>query len=235
MLPVIIYYHNFILNFRQKKMLMLFNLSDHNSIANQFVSELRDKNVQTDRARFRRNMRKLGQIMAYEISKRLKYKPKSVETPLGTSVVMIPENNPVLLTVLRAGLPYFEGFLDYFDQSDCGFVGAYRDESTDEIVIHMDYIATPPITEREVILIDPMLATGKSVVNGINKVLKSGRPSHIHIAALVAAPEGIKYTEEHVTTPHSLYTCAVDEKLNELFYIVPGLGDAGDLSFGPKI
>lgn len=214
---------------------MIFNLSDQNSIANQFISELRDKNVQVDRARFRKNMKKLGQIMAYEISKHLSYRQESVVTPLGTSDIAMPAAHPLLFTILRAGLPYFDGFLDFFDRSDCGFVGAYRDESHAEVVIQLDYLSSPGVDGREVILIDPMLATGKSVVNGINKIMKNGQPSHIHIAALVAAPEGVEYVLQHISVPHSLYTCALDDKLNDHFYIVPGLGDAGDLSFGPKL
>lgn len=212
-----------------------FNLSNHDSIANQFISELRDKNIQVDRARFRNNMKKLGQIMAYEISKKLHFAERTIVTPLGSSRIRLPERNPVLLTILRAGLPYFEGFLDYFDHANCGFVGAYRDESGADIVIHLDYVSLPEIEGREVILIDPMLATGKSIVNAINKMVVKGRPSFIHIASLVAAPEGMDYVATNVSIPYSLYTCAVDDHLNDQFYIVPGLGDAGDLSFGSKL
>lgn len=212
-----------------------FNLSDHDSIASQFISELRDKSIQVDRARFRNNMKKLGQIMAYEISKKLRFDERSVATPLGTSKMRLLERNPVLLTILRAGLPYFEGFLNYFDHANCGFVGAYRDEASAEIVIQLDYVSMPEIEGSEVILIDPMLATGNSIVNSINKIIVKRRPSFIHIATLVAAPEGIDFLANNVSIPYSLYTCAVDDKLNDQFYIVPGLGDAGDLSFGSKL
>jgi uracil phosphoribosyltransferase len=214
---------------------MIFNLSAQNTIANQFLSELRDKDIQADRARFRRNMKRLGQLMAYEISKKLSFDDKVIETPLGESVLKIPSRHPVLLTVLRAGIPYFDGFLDYFDQSDCGFIGAYREEGTEKIVIQLDYVATPRVKDKEVIVIDPMLATGKSFVHSINAMIKKGRPSHVFIAALVAAPEGIQYIKENLDVPHSIYTCALDENLNHQFYIVPGLGDAGDLSFGIKL
>jgi len=214
---------------------MIFNLSAQNTIANQFISELRDKDVQLDRARFRRNMKRLGQLMAYEISKKLNFKDTTIKTPLGQSSLQVISQHPVLLTVLRAGIPYFDGFLDFFDHSDCGFIGAYRQEGSAEIVIHLDYVATPDIEGREIILIDPMLATGKSFIHAVQSLLKRGTPSHIYIAALVSAPEGIHYIKENLHVPHSIYTCALDENLNHQFYIVPGLGDAGDLSFGIKL
>ena len=214
---------------------MLFNLSEQNSIANQFLAELRDKGIQNDRQKFRKNIERLGQIMAYEISKRLSYQQTPVETPLGISPINLMVEKPVLITVLRAGLTYFQGFLDFFDQSDCGFIGAYRREGGEEIVINLEYLAAPSIDAREVILIDPMLASGKSFIRSVNALLKHGTPSHIYIASMVAVPEGIKYITENLKLPHSLWTCAIDEKLNNQFYIVPGLGDAGDLSFGSKI
>lgn len=214
---------------------MLFNLSEQNSVANQFITELRDKSIQQDRLKFRKNVERLGQIMAYEISKKLLYRQSSIETPLGTLSVHLMANKPILITVMRAGLPYFQGFLDFFDQSDCGFIGAYRKEGGNEIVINLEYLATPSINTHEVILIDPMLATGKSFIRSVNALLKHGTPSHIYIASLVAAQEGIKFITENLNLPHSIWTCAIDEKLNNQFYIVPGLGDAGDLSFGEKI
>jgi len=214
---------------------MIFNLSAQNTIGNQFISEMRDKDVQLDRARFRRNLKRLGQVMAYEISKKLDFKRETIHTPMGTCDVQVLLRHPILLTVMRAGLPYFDGFLDFFDQSDCGFIGAYRQEGSSELVIHLDYVAAPQVDGREVIVVDPMLATGKSFVRSIQALLKNGTPSHIHLASLVAAPEGIRYIEENLTVPFSIYTCALDEKLNDQFYIVPGLGDAGDLSFGIKL
>jgi len=214
---------------------MIFNLSSQNTIGNQFISELRDKDIQLDRPRFRRNMKRLGQLMAYEISKKLHFKNEVIQTPMGQCNVQVLSRQPVLLTVMRAGLPYFDGFLEFFDQSDCGFIGAYRQEDTEKLVIHLDYVATPHVDGREVIVVDPMLATGKSFVRSIEALLKHGTPSHIYVACLVAAPEGIKYVKENLTTPFSIYTCAVDENLNHQFYIVPGLGDAGDLSFGLKL
>ena len=214
---------------------MIFNLSAQNTIGNQFISELRNKDIQLDRARFRKNMKRLGQLMAYEISKRLNFKDETIQTPLGTTSIQLLSKYPVLLTVMRAGLPYFDGFLDFFDQSDCGFMGAYRQENSNDIVIHLDYVATPDVNDREVIVVDPMLATGKSFVRSIQALLKHGTPSHIYVASLVASPEGIHFLKENLDIPFSIYTCAVDENLNHQFYIVPGLGDAGDLSFGIKL
>ena len=215
---------------------MLFNLSEQNSIANQFISELREVNIQNDRRRFLKNVERLGQIMAYEISKKFAYIKTAVETPLGTSNISVIKDEPVLITVMRAGLPYFQGFLDFFDNSDCGFIGAYRrEDGQDDVVINLEYMATPLVENRQVILIDPMLATGHSFVRSIDALLKRGRPSHIYVASLVSVQDGISYISTKVTTPHSIWTCAIDEKLNEQFYIVPGLGDAGDLCFGPKV
>ena len=214
---------------------MIFNLSAQNTIGNQFIAELRDRDIQLDRAKFRKNMKRLGQLMAYEISKRLNFKDEIIQTPLGQTSIQLFSKYPVLLTVMRAGLPYFDGFLDFFDQSDCGFIGAYRQEGSEDIVIQLDYVATPDVHDREVIVVDPMLATGKSFVRSIQALLKHGTPSHIYVASLVASPEGIHFLKENLNVPFSIYTCAVDENLNHQFYIVPGLGDAGDLSFGMKL
>jgi uracil phosphoribosyltransferase len=182
-------------------------------------------------------MKRLGMIMAYEISKKLSFRHQVVETPLGTAPIQTIDRYPVLLTVMRAGLPYFEGFLEVFEKSDCGFIGAYRQENTgtEELIINLDYVAAPAINHQNIILIDPMLATGKSMVRSVNALLKHGQPSNIYIAALVAAPEGIQFVNDNLKIPHSIWTCAIDESLNHRFYIVPGLGDAGDLSFGGKI
>ena len=192
---------------------MIFNLSAQNTIGNQFISELRDKDIQLDRARFRRNMKRLGQLIAYEISKKLVFKNQEIHTPMGKCNTHVLEKHPVLLTVMRAGLPYFDGFLDFYDQSDCGFIGAYRQEDSEELIIHLDYVAAPGINGREIIVVDPMLATGKSFVRSIQAVLKHGTPLHIYVASLVAAPEGIQYVEANLTVPFSIYTCAIDESL----------------------
>lgn len=213
---------------------MLYNLGEHNSIANQFLLELRDKEVQIDRMRFRRNLERLGEIMAFEISKKLSYKISKAHTPLGTATLNTLAAEPVLITILRAGLPYYQGFQNYFDKADSGFVGAYRKEGGGDISIKLDYLASPNLEGKEVILIDPMLATGKSVVDAFKELRKRGSPKGLHIASLLASPQGIDYLKTHLDFPFTFWTFAVDEKLNSQFYIVPGLGDAGDLSFGDK-
>lgn len=213
----------------------LINLGSNNSIANQFLAQVRDQEIQADRMRFRTNMERLGEIMAYEISKKLKYEPRSFETPLKAIRINQLKSQPVLITVLRAGLPYFQGFLNYFDDADAGFIGAYRKENAEEIKINLDYLAAPGLDDREVILIDPMLATGKSFIRSVNELLTHGVPEHIHIASLIASPEGIEYIKENLKLPFTIWTFSVDEKLDTRFYIVPGLGDAGDLSFGEKL
>jgi uracil phosphoribosyltransferase len=217
---------------------MHYNISDVDSIGNRFLLSMRDVKTQNDRAVFRRNMQRLGSIMAYEISKRLSYKPLAVETPLGTARSNVPERQPVLITILRAGLPFFNGFQEFFDQSDAGFIGAYRQEGTGKITIKVDYAATPSIVGKDLVLIDPMLASGRSAIDAITLLTKDARPSHIHLACMVAAPEGLKYARENLQRsgiPFTIWSFSVDEKLDERFYIVPGLGDAGDLSFGNRI
>lgn len=214
---------------------MVFVLTKHNSIANQFLAELRDKTIQQDRMRFRRNTERLGEIMAYEISKTLAYQERDIVTPLGSSPIHTLLHQPVLLTIMRAGLSYFHGFANFFDRADCGFIGAYREENAEHITIKLSYLATPSLAGKTVILIDPMLATGRSIIDSVNAMVKNGTPAHIHVASLVAAPEGLQYLSKNLSLPHSVWTCSIDEKLDENFYIVPGLGDAGDLSYGAKI
>ena len=214
---------------------MIVVVNQKPSIASQFLAELRDKRIQRDRMRFRKNLTRLGEIMAYEISKKLNYKPVNVVTPLGKAASVHAEP-PVLLTIMRAGLPYFQGFQNYFDEADCGFIGAYRKEKSKKgLKIKIDYLASPDLGGKVVILIDPMLATGKSIADTIELLNERGRPAHIHIASLVAAPEGIRYLVKNLKVPHTIWTFTKDKKLNDKFFIVPGLGDAGDLSFGEKI
>jgi uracil phosphoribosyltransferase len=214
---------------------MITVLNRQDSVANQYLLELRDKTIQQNRARFRKNVERLGELMAYEISKKFEYASSQVTTPLGVSTVHVPKNNPVLITVLRAGLPYFIGFQNIFGEADCGFIGAYRKESEANLTIALDYLATPSLEDRTVILVDPMLATGQSVIKAVNALLKHGKPKHVHVAALVAAPEGVALLNQNLAISHEVWTWALDEKLNEQHYIVPGLGDAGDLSFGEKL
>jgi uracil phosphoribosyltransferase len=224
------------LNFALKKICMdVFVLSKENSIANHFLAELRAVDHQQDRLRFRTNMVRLGEIMAYEISKKIDFEKVPVRTPLKETSMALIKSQPILITVLRAGLPYFQGFLNYFDKSDSGFIGAYRKEGQAEITVQLDYLAMPALQGRDVILIDPMLATGNSFIRSIAELTRHGLPKHIYIAALVSAPEGIINLSSQLKISASLFTVAIDEMLNKESYIVPGLGDAGDLSFGEKL
>lgn len=214
----------------------MFILNHQNSIASHFLEEIRDINLQKDRLKFRFNLERLGQILAYEISKSFEYEPITITTPLAQMEVKKLIQQPVLISVLRAAMPFFQGFLDYFDKAESGFIGAFRKENSgDEVEIEFNYLAIPFIQNKEIILIDPMLATGKSLITSIDHLLKNGTPKKIHIASAIAAPEGIEYIKSQINVPYELWTCALDEKLNEKSYIVPGLGDAGDLSFGAKL
>ncbi len=214
---------------------MLFVLEDYNSVASQFISELRDKNVQSDRLRFKTNLERLGNIMAYEVSKKLSYGVKDIETPLQKTKATVIKEQPVLITILRAGIPFFNGFQKFFDRADCGFIGAYRKEDAAELKIKLDYVATPHLEGRDIILIDPMLATGYSVVEALSAIKDRGYPRHLFVVCVVAAREGLAYLNENVKMPYSVWCGTVDEKLSDQLYIVPGLGDAGDLSFGEKV
>jgi uracil phosphoribosyltransferase len=218
---------------------MLFNLSDQNSVASIFLKELRDKRNHADRFRFRKNMERLGEILAYEISKNLTYQIEQVETPLKKTNAYSLENIPVLIGILRAGIPFMQGFINFFDQSDCGFIGAYREEGNENIKINMEYAATPVLRAKEVIIVDPMLATGSSLIQVLRNKVCQEMPLNVHIAAVIASPEGIEnvinYFRNETSVSFKIWTCAIDEKLDAKFYIVPGLGDAGDLSFGEKV
>lgn len=204
------------------------------SIANHFLAELRDVDIQKDSLRFRRNLQRLGEIIAGRISTKLSYTTKTVKTPLGEASSQLLHDFPVLATVLRAGLPFHQGFLNYFDQSPSAFAAAYRIEGTAQVQVQLDYLAAPSLNERVLILVDPMLASGKSLVQTYRAMLRFGTPRQVHIAAVIASPEGVDYVAREIPEA-SLWVAAVDEKLNEQAYIVPGLGDAGDLAFGSKI
>lgn len=213
----------------------MFILTQNNSIANQFIAELRDVHVHSERMRFRKNLERLGEILAYEISKSLHFESKEIETPLKKTQMEVPQEQLVLVAVLRASLPFYQGFLNFFDQAESGFIGAFREEGAKELEINLGYHASPNLDGKTVILADPMLATGKSFIRSIEALLTHGTPKKIHIAAAFAAPEGINYLESNLKIPHSLWLGTLDEKLNDLNYIVPGLGDAGDLAFGEKL
>lgn len=205
------------------------------SLANHYVAELRNIDVQGDSMRFRRNLERLGELLAYEISKTLPYEKVSISTPLSTTETMLLAEQPVLATILRAGLPLYQGMLNYFDKAYSTFVGAYRVESThSELEINMEYLASTNLHDKILILADPMLATGRSLVKSYKGMLRHGKPVQVHIAAAIAAPEGVAYLQSEI--PEAIiWLGALDERLNDRAYIVPGLGDAGDLAFGPKI
>lgn len=214
----------------------MFVLSAENSIANHFIAELRNKDIQQDRHRFRTNLKRLGQLIAYEISKKLEYGSKSIQTPLADMDIQVVKDEIVLISIMRAALPFHEGFLDMFNQADAGFIGAWRKESEgDEIEVSLEYMAAPDLNGKTLILVDPMLATGKSLIKCLNQLMKHGQPRQLHIASVIAAPEGIELVNNSIEQPFELWVGAVDDHLNEQSYIVPGLGDAGDLSFGSKL
>jgi uracil phosphoribosyltransferase len=212
-------------------------LSEGNSILNHFLAQIRDVNVQGDMMRFRRNIERIGEVMALEISRTFDYAPHQVTTPLGIKDTHKIADKIVVCSILRAGLPLHLGFLNYFDDAENGFVSAYRHhvKQESEFTIVVEYQAIPDITDKHLLLVDPMLATGQSMVAVFNRLMQRGTPKDIHSAAVVAAPEGIAHLKEHLPDSCHLWIASLDEKLNEKNYIVPGLGDAGDLCYGNKL
>ena len=214
---------------------MLHNLSTSNSLLNHFVAELRDVSIQGDSQRFRNNLKRIGEVIAYELSKSLEYSAKTIKTPLAECECKLLNEPPVIAAVLRAGLPLAEGLSSYFDRSEYAFISAYRKHSSaTEFEIQLDYLACCNLNERTVIIADPMLATGASLVKTIDELLKLWTPKKIHVCAAISAQPGI----EHLQSNHPnvvIWTAAIDPELNDKKYIVPGLGDAGDLAFGAKV
>ncbi len=212
-------------------------ISAENSILNHFLAQLRDVNVQKDSMRFRKNIERIGEIMAYELSKKLPYKDITVQTPLGVKHTTCIEDNVVLCSILRAGLALHTGFMNFFDNAENGFVSAYRRHGkhgeASEILV--EYQAAPSFQDKILILIDPMLATGQSLVAVINKLMAEETPKELHIAVVISAPEGIQFLEENLPDNVNLWVATLDEKLDDHNYIVPGLGDAGDLAYGHKL
>jgi uracil phosphoribosyltransferase len=211
-------------------------LNKPNSLLHQFVAELRDITIQKDRARFRKNIERIGQIMAYEISKSLEWKQVEVTTPLGKHLSSQLAEQPVLATILRAGLAMHQGLLEFFDHADCAFISAYRKHhaNSHDFDIVVEYLACPDIENRTLLLIDPMLATGQSIELTYQAILKRGTPKHLHIVSLIGSTDGVAYLKQKLPGA-TLWLADIDDTLNEDGYIVPGLGDAGDLSFGDKI
>ena len=212
-------------------------LSENNSVLNHFLGQIRNVNIHNDSMRFRRNIERIGEIMAYELSKKLHYSDIEIQTPLGIKKTTEIKDQLVLCSILRAGIPLHMGFLNYFDSAENGFVSAYRHHPNNDAYfeIKVEYQAIADINNKNLLLIDPMLATGQSIVAVFNRLMERGTPKEIHIVVTIAAPEGIAYLEKHLPHNCHLWIAALDEKLDEKSYIVPGLGDAGDLAFGEKL
>lgn len=215
----------------------IHNISEQNSILNHFLAQIRDVTIQKDSMRFRKNIERIGEIMAYELSKVLEYKNINVQTPLGVKHTTTIAEPVVLCSILRAGLALHQGFMNFFDNAENGFVSAYRHhyDNDDKFEILVEYQAAPSFQDKNLILIDPMLATGQSIVAVLNKLHLEQKPKEIHIAVVIAAPEGVEYLQENLPENCHLWVASLDDRLNEKNYIIPGLGDAGDLAYGNKL
>ena len=217
---------------------MIHILNKENTILNKFISQIRDKSIQKDSMRFRRNIERIGEVMGYEISKTLNYKTHIIETPLGEATVQTIDDRVVVATILRAGLPFHQGFLNYFDDAENAFVSAYRKSTKDgKFKVKVEYISCGELEGKVLLLVDPMLATGSSLVLAYNALCeRGGEPLHTHVAAVIASEQGIDYVEKNMPRQTTtIWAAAVDEELTSRSYIVPGIGDAGDLAYGEKI
>jgi len=217
--------------------MQIHHISENNSILNKFITEIRDVVIQKDSLRFRRNIERIGEVLGYELSKTLSYKAAEVATPLGIKSIGKVTNDIVLCSILRAGLPLHQGLLNYFDAAENAFISAYRHhpnkEATFEIVV--EYFASPAVENKTLLLADPMLATGQSLVAVYEAIKKQGTPKEIHLIVVIASKEGIDFIKDHFPENTHLWIAAIDNDLNEKGYIIPGLGDAGDLAFGAKL
>lgn len=215
---------------------MVIDLSKQNSVLGQYMAEMRDVSVQNDSMRFRKNLERVGQLVGYEISKQMDYRAAEVQTPLGVAPVSLLAAQPVVATILRAGMPLHYGILQTLDKAENAFISAYRQHHKDgTFEVHVDYLASPSIEGKELVLCDPMLATGTSMVLAYQAMLRKGKPKHIHIVAVVASTLGVEYVKKHMPDNTTIWCCGIDEELTAQSYIVPGLGDAGDLAFGEKL
>ena len=217
--------------------MIVHHLQEKNSILNKFIAEIRDVNTQKDSLRFRRNIERIGEVLGYELSKNLSYKDVFIETPLGQKIEQLSSNSVVLCSILRAGLPLHQGLLNYFDDAENAFISAYRHHPNNdaEFEIVVEYFAAPSVENKTLLLADPMLATGQSLVSVYEAIKKQGIPKEIHIVVVIASKEGIEFIEDKFPENTHLWIAAIDDKLNNKGYIVPGLGDAGDLAFGAKL
>ena len=216
----------------------IINFSERNSVLNQYMSEIRDKKHQQNRLLFRKNIERIGQMMAFELSKTLDYRPKTVTTPLGTIDIPLPHDELLIATVLRAGLPFHHGFLEVFDHADNAFVSAYRmytNREHTEVGVHTEYMASPSAKNKTLVIVDPMLATGGSMAASIEALVKTGKPKKIHICCVIATPEGIEVVKDALPDDSTVWCAAIDPGMNEHKYIVPGFGDCGDLCYGEKL
>lgn len=215
---------------------MVMQLLDKRSVANHFIAELRDVDVQKDPMRFRRNLERIGEVIAFELSRTLDYVPTEVTTPLGVAHTELLMEQPVLATILRAGLPLHQGMLNYFDRADNAFVSAYRKhrKGEDAFDIEVEYLSSASLDDRVVIICDPMLATGRSMVLVYKALLRLGKPKAVHVVAAIASAEGLEHAKRHMPAGTRFWIGAIDEEMTAQAYIVPGLGDAGDLAYGRK-
>lgn len=215
----------------------IINLSENNSILNHYLKEIRSVEIQGDPLRFRRNLERIGEIMAYEISKTMHFTAEDVKTPLGIAPVNVIDEKIVISTIMRAGLPFHQGFLSYFDRAENAFVSAYRKYKNElKFDVHIEYIASPDLNGKTLIISDPMLATGSSMELAHVALLTKGKPANLHIATVIASKQAVKYLKKHYAgSGATLWAAAIDPELNEHSYIVPGLGDAGDLAYGEKL
>jgi len=214
----------------------IHNIGATNSVLNTFISEIRDQNIQKDPLRFRRNIERIGEVLAYEMSKILPYKSKTITTPLGTKIMQTANEDLVLCSILRAGLPLHQGVLNYFDRTENAFISAYRKlKPNGDFDIRVEYFASPSLQDKILILADPMLATGQSLVSTYKALLSHGMPKELHIFAVIGSTEGIEHVDKYLPADTHLWIATIDDKLNDHGYIIPGLGDAGDLAFGNKL
>lgn len=217
--------------------MIVHQLNTNNSILNTFISEIRSERIQGDSMRFRRNIERIGEILGYELSKQLNYSSKTITTPLGKKEMALVDNEIVICSILRAGLPLHQGLQNYFDKAENAYISAYRhhpnNDSDFEIVV--EYFASPSLENKTLILADPMLATGNSLVAVLEALKKNGTPKEIHVVCVIGATEGIEFVKNHFPKNTHLWIAAVDDVLNDKGYIIPGLGDAGDLAFGQKL